>query len=66
MLPPTPASEICVLDIVEDRKTGKRGVVFRMRPLYPTDAEPIHVVMQDREELWFSDGELTVIGKAIP
>ena len=62
-LPPD-ETEIRVLDVVQDRQ-GRKGVVFRMRPLYPNDAETIHVITKDRDEIWFRPEELTVIGKAI-
>lgn len=65
MLPPTPISELKILDIVQDCRTGKKGVIFRMRPFGTADTEPVHVVMEDKEELWFGENELSFVKRAL-
>lgn len=61
---PTPSEHIHRCDVVVDRN-GNRGVVFRIRPLYPEDRDIFHTVRPDGEETWYAAGELTVLHPAI-
>jgi hypothetical protein len=63
-LPPDESPLPQVLDVVQDQQ-GRKGVVFRIRDIFPGDTEPVHVVTSTGDEVWYHASELTVLGKAI-